>query len=329
MPASAGHDARVSYLWEDDSSGNPDFATDSPDDSDYKPWGSDATLTTLEGSNNATRVFNPNSREAREVIERNFQGSWSVEFTLTNPWFLRAVLHNGVSTTGSSSPYSHTFDGDVPYSLRIIQGTESTSNERLLKGCVVSSCSMSASLGGMVDVSVDGAYADEELTTPGSLQGQPTINERPLHFGQATVERPSGTTLSLVQDASLSIENNTDLIGELGTRFSVDYSPKVRSVSIDYTDIVEDDSELTRMYGDSAKTSPQDKVDNTTSIDFVFDNGGSGSDKNSLTMSMTDVFPDGYSRSGIGDPEADLQGSLSEIAPKITATAENSQSAAR
>jgi len=314
MPASAGHHARVSYLWEDDSSGNPDFATDSPDDTDYKPFGSDATLSTLEGSNNAIAVFDPNSREAREVIEQNFQGSWSVEFTLTNPWFLRMALHNEVSTTGSTEPYTHSFDGDIPFSSRIVQGTETTGNERVLKGCVASSVSMSASLGGMVQVTIDGAYADEETESVGvsSLQGQPTIQERPLHFGEATVSR-DGSTLSLIQEASLSIENNIDLIGELGTRFSVDYSPKKRNVSITYGDIVENDDELKRMYGDSASTSPGESVENTQNIVFKFDNGKTGTDKNSLTMTLEDAFPDSYGRSGIGDPEADLEGTLDEI----------------
>lgn len=328
MPVTAGHDQRVSYVWEDDSSGNPNFAG-TPTDTDNKPFGSDASASTLEGSNNAVRAFNPNSREAREIIERQFRGSWSVSFTLTNPWWLRGALHNGVATSGTAAPYSHSFDGDVPYSMQIVVGNEATGDERTLKGCVVASASISISTGGAVEVSLDGAYADEVIGTPASLAAQPSINERPMHFAQATVQRPSGTTLSLVQEVTLSIENNIDLVGELGTRFAVDYSPKVRAVDIQYGDIVEDSTETKRMYGDSAATSPQEKVTNQTTIDVVVDNGETGSAKNSLTFSLTGAAPDTYGRSGTGDPEADVEGQLNELVAGVSATAENDNSAAR
>ncbi|AGM11980.1 hypothetical protein DNAM5_121 [Haloarcula californiae tailed virus 1] len=326
MPSAAGHEARVSYLWENDGSDNPDFATDSPSDSDNKPFGSDATMNTLEGSNNAVRVFDPNDREAREVIEQNFEGSWSVEFTLTNPWWLRGVIHYDVSTSGASAPYTHDYDGDIPYSMRIVQGTEATGTERVLKGCVISSAEISASVGGMVNVSLQGAYADEDLDTGGVGAAQPTVDERPLHFAHATLKR-DGATLSLVQNASLTIENNIDLIRELGSRIAADYSPKQRTVDISYGDIVEDETEVQRMYGSG--TTPQNTVENDKPMTFTFDDGGSGSDKNAVTFNIGGAFPNSYSRSGIGDPEADLEGSLSEMAATIDASAENETSSAR
>lgn len=331
MPSAAGHDVRVSYLWEDDGSGNPDFATSSPDDTDNKPFGSDATLRTRQGSNNAVRVFDPNDREAREIIEQMFNGSWSVEFNMTNPWFLRGVLHNSVSTTGASAPYTHSFDGTVPYSMQLVEGNESTGNEYELRGCVISSCSISASVGGMVTVSLEGAYADEKQVVTNdvaSLTAQPPVNEKPLHFGQAQLKR-GGSTLSLIQNADLTIENNTDLIGELGTRKAVDYSPKVRNIDISYGDVVEDDSEVKRMYGDSASSTPQQKVDNTATITFLFDNGETGPDKNLIKFNLTGNTANSYSRSGGGDPEADLEGTLAELTPSIDATAENSTSTVR
>jgi len=41
------------------------------------------------------------------------------------------------------------------------------------------------------------------------------------------------------------------------------------------------------------------------------------------------VFPDSVSRSGVGDPTADLEDELSEMAPTIKAVAENGTSEAR
>lgn len=323
MPASAGHQARLAYLWEDDGSGNPDFATDSPSDDTYKTFGANATMNTLEGSNNAVRVFDPGDREAAEVIEQQFEGSWSVEFTLTNPWWLRSVLDNGFSTSGSSAPYTHSLSGGVPYSMRIVQPTESTDSERVLLGCVATSASISVDTGGLVSVSLEGAYADDEISTGvGSLTSQPTRDEDPLHFGHASISRDGGsTTLSLVQDASLQINNNTDIVLELGSRVGADYSPKQLTADVDYTDIVENSDDVQRMYGDA--TSVQTSMENHADIVFEFDNGGTGSDKNSLKFTLSDALPDTGSRSGVGDPEADLEDQLNEMAATITAEAQN------
>lgn len=327
MPASTGADTRVSYVWENDGSGNPDFATASPSDSDYKPFGADATMNTLEGRNNAVRVFEPSSREAAEVIEQAFEGAFSVEFTLTNPWWLRGVVDNSVSTTDNGDgSYTHTFSGDVPFPMRIVQGTESTGNERTLLGCVIASVTLSAQVGGMGTVSIDGAYADDENATPASLTSQPALNERPMTFAQASVTR-GGSTLSLIQNAQLTLENNTDLIHELGSRTAADYSPKQRTADINYGDIVEDKTELERMYGSGS--SVQSTVENTSNIVFQFDNGKSGSDKNVMKVTLKDAIPDSYSRSGVGDPEADLEGTLSEMAATVDAEATNGTSAAR
>jgi len=87
MPqATAGHYTRLAYLWEDNG-----FRAD-PADTDMKPFGIDTQLSTKEGANNAVRLFNPDDPRAQQIIEQNFAGTFTVEFTLTNPWWLRAVI---------------------------------------------------------------------------------------------------------------------------------------------------------------------------------------------------------------------------------------------
>jgi len=317
MPALAGHQSRGFYLWEDDGSGNPDFATSPPADSTPKAFGADAVITTLEGSNNAVRVFEPGNREAIEIIEQEFAGSWTVEFVLTNPWFLRAVLDNNVSSSGTD-PTTHTYDGDVPYSMRIVQGTETLSSERIAKGCVCARCDFNVNVQGNIEVTLEGAYADEENVD--NIQAQPGLDYRPMHFGQASLDR-GGSTLSLLQDASVTIENNTDLIYELGIRTAVDYSPKQRTIDVDYTGIKEDNTELERMYGSSAAV--QQKVTNTSNFQFIADNGESGSAANILRINANTGFPDSFSPQGLGDPEADLEEQMTEMAATVDAVAEN------
>jgi hypothetical protein len=169
----------------------------------------------------------------------------------------------------------------------------------------------------MVEVSLDGAYADEELLEGANLVEQPVIQYRPLHFGHATL-KDTDATYSLVQNVSVSIENNVDLIQEIGTRTAVDYSPKIRSTSLSWSDITEDDSELKDMYG--GNTSVQETVENTSDVTVLFDNRKSGADKNTLQIDLDGVFQNEYGRSGVGDPEADLQGSMTGMTVGVTVT---------
>lgn len=326
-PARSGRHAGLLYYWED-----AGFKL-TPNDTDAKPFGANATLDTREGSHNAVRVFNPQSREAAQIIEQNFSGSFTVSFELTNPWWLGAVISpatsSGVDTDGDGTAdyYEHTFDGDDPRSMRLISPVEGV-GEEALKGCVVASASISADVPGNPQINLNGAYASEEILEEGSTsETQPQLAERALTHRQATLTVAGGSQ-SRIQSVSADIENNTDLVDELGASEPVDYSPKKREPSVDYTDIVQDQSEQKRFYGDSAATSPQTSIDNDVEIRLKFDNGKTGTDKNTLELILGGSFPDTYSRDGVGDAEADLEGELQEMVRTVTAVAENGEAEA-
>jgi len=307
MPAATGADTRGTFLWEDDSSGNVNF-TGSPNDSMYKTFGDDLQVPEAKMDNDPVDLFDPASREAAKRIAQTFSGTWGVEFVLSAPWFWKAVVAD-VSTSGSG-PYDHTFSGSVPYPMRLVLGNEDTGNERLLKGCVVSDCALNVSDGGTVNVSLSGAYADEGETSPGvgSLQSQVSTSFDPLMFADGELKFAS-SSYSLVQNLSLSISNNIDMIGEFGSRTAVRYSPKVRRSTIDWGKLVEDDSQLLTAYGGSSSSSPQDRVDTDDefSSTIIFDNGAASgaSDQNKQVINLSGTFPDSYSRDGTGDPSAD------------------------
>jgi hypothetical protein len=316
MTATAGHETLLAYDWEDG-------FRNAPASADKKPFGRDARLTTKEGSNNATRLFEPGNPEANQIIEQAFDGTWTAEFTLSNPWFLRAVITE--ASSNGTSPTTHTFDGFPGDPMRIYTGTESTSTYRELEGCVVQSATFTFNIPGTVDVSLEGAYAYENADAPSFTQ--PSLNERALSYHDSELNR-GGTTLSFVQSLTLTVNLNVDMVDELGERFAVDYSPKQRNTSLDYARIVQDTSDQERAYGSAS--SLQDTVENTADFFVEATNGKSGSDKNSVKVSVDGLFPDSISRSGIGDPTADLQDELSEVGgTSITATAENSTTSAR
>lgn len=315
MVATAGHDTLLAYDWENG-------FRNAPSSPDKKPFGRDASLTTKEGSNNAVRLFQPGDPEATQIIEQAFDGSWTAEFTLSNPWFLRAIIDE--ATSSGTAPTTHTFDGFPGDPMRIYTGNDDTSTYRILEGCVVQTATFTFNIPGTVDVSLEGAYAYEDPTA--SSFTQPALNERALSYHDSELNRDT-STLSFVQSLTVTVNLNVDMVDELGDRFAVDYSPKQRNTTIDYARIVQDTSDQERAYGDA--TSLQDKVENTVDFFVEATNGKTGSDKNSVKLTMNDVFPDSVSRSGIGDASSDLEDELSEMAPTLKATAENDNASAR
>lgn len=315
MVATAGHQALLSYDWE------AGFRN-APLSPDKKPFGYNATLSTEEGSNNAVRLFEPGDPEAVDIIEQNFDGSFTVDFTLSNPWFLRALITEASSS--GTSPTTHTFDGFPGDPMRIFHGNEAASNYYALEGAVVQTATFTFNIPGEVEVSLDGAYAYKNSDDPSFTQ--PTINERALSYHDSRLTR-DGTDLSFVQSLTVTVNLNVDMIPELGDRIAVDYSPKQRNTTVDYARIVQDDSDQQRAYGGA--TSIQDSVENTVPMQVEASNGKTGADKNLIRLEFTGAFPDSVSRSGIGDGSADLEDELNEMIQGISAVAENGVSTAR
>jgi len=356
--ALTGKDTGLVYRWEDsflmqDSTTPGDYSEIT--DSTNKTFGSNVTMGTNEGSNNAVRQFNPMNRQAEYIIEQQFAGSWSVDFTLTNPWWIKAVYGDATSGEETSAPYTYTYDGKFPASMVLIQQTEfpdGTKNHRLYKGCVATSAEISVGVEDTVSVSLSGAYADEELikdveadveaesSPPFTTYTQPSNPERPMHFGEANLyvdQNGDGdvTKRLRVQDASLTLEGNVDMIYELGTRLGVDFSPKALEPSLSYSDIVRNNSDdaasdVQRMYGSSSSTTPDDPNmdDAAVKAKLEFDNGASGSDKNALTFTMAGTFLDTYSRNNVGDPTADIEGDIDRLVTRCTAVVEHSNDSA-
>lgn len=315
MPATAGHDALLGYVWEDNG------FRQSPTDTDIKPFGVDATMTTKEGSNNATRLFNVTDYEAQQIIEQQFDGSWAVDFTVTNPWWLRSIF--GTASSAGTSPTTHTFDSFPGDPIRIYTGNAQTSTYTDLEGCVATSATLTFNIPGTVDVSLEGAYAYER--DDGASFAQPTINERALSHHDSKLDR-GGSTLSFVQSLTVTINTNVEMVPELGDRFAADFRPGRRNTSLEYARVVQDTSDQERVYGGAQ--SLQDKVENQVDFFVEATNGKTGTDKNSFRLDFTDVFPDSASRTGIGE-DANLEDELSELGEEVTATAENGTATAR
>lgn len=336
MPAPTGAHTTLWYYWEEDSSGNPDFGVGSgTEDDDEKPFGGDASLSQFEGGNNAVDIFEPNSREMAQLIAQHFDGAFTVDYEWTNPWWIKSVISDPSTEDNGDGTYTHTFDGDVPFPMVICAGYderatgEDQQDERYLEGSVVQQATIDTSVEGTADVSLSGAYVNEDYQEDVSLTDQPSLNFDAMTFADAMLHL-DGSMISLVQDASVEIQNNTDIIRELGTRVGVDYSPKARVPTVDYTKIREENTEVEDMYGEEAATSVQQNVETSKDMKFEVDNGASsGSGMSQAQFDMGGSFPDTMSTENLGDPQEDLQESINRRLQTIVAEATNEVEAAR
>lgn len=361
MVAITGKDTSLVYIWEDSFDQAPGGMLGTSETiTDVKnTFGSGVTLGTNEGSNNAEREFRPGSRQAEYILERQFDGSWSVDFTLTNPWFLKSMYGNPTTTDGqtddggSTITYEHEFSGQFPDTMQLVEQIEHNSGQkdhRILTGCIVSSMDVETDTEGVVEVSLDGAYADElyvedvagAASPPYSTFTQPVTDYRPLHFGNTKLyfdEDPTDGTKTqqrLIQDASLSLEGNVDMIYELGSRLAADFSPKAIEPELSYTRIVSENTggnnaqDLRDMYGDGATDSPADPTMGTSDMEIQMEIYNAetpadtdSKDYNKLTFVMEGSLVDSYSRNNVGDPESEIEADVDRLITKTYVVAEN------
>jgi hypothetical protein len=295
MSSRAGHHADVVFVIEDNGFNS------SPNDTDFKEFGGNATLDTYDADHQSQRIIN-DERFADEIVESTFDGAWAVsaEGFTDPPWWFEAVFGNPSSTNVSGSLYDYDYsltNSNDPRSLRLYMPTEGFGDYEMLGGCVITSVSVDQSNDGPPEISINGAYAQEPQTNSSLSPSVDDFSESSFVNRDAEVKH-DGTTVGKAQTATLSIETNTELIMEIGSENAVDFSPKAFNPSITFDKIVDtgqtkDLLSIFRNY--SAVTA-----------ELVFDNGETGDASYIVDFNVTNAVPDSWTESGRNDPEADL-----------------------
>jgi hypothetical protein len=136
------------------------------------------------------------------------------------------ALLGTVTTTGASSPYTHTFKvGTLPSLVIEKQFTDlDTPLYFLYNGCKINSGKLSLKSEGMVDFSISVIGAGETYTTT-SFDASATDNGWSPFDGFSATLKEGGTTISTVSEVDMTIENNLDgsvyVLDGTGTRYSL------------------------------------------------------------------------------------------------------------
>ena len=210
----------VKYGWEGDTYGVLD-ATGAGQVADKK-FGLQDKMSSLTLTNNKVNLAKLNQNTVDKFAYGQQQGSASMSFTLSNPWIIGAIL--GTPTKAGTTPFTYTYPqtSGLPKTARTIQvevGYDGLAADivRTLKGGIIGSLSISASVGGLVDCSADITYGIETAPSP-SLGTAPTkpSEEFPYTFAHAELYF-AGALVAQCQDASISLAQNAELLYGLGS----------------------------------------------------------------------------------------------------------------
>lgn len=303
-----------------------DEAPDASGTNSFRAFGT-ATTFDPDPSNNPERMFEPFNRTTQTIIETAFDGSWSVDATLTNFEWLDFLYGDDSTTVDISDP---------PKTAAIVEETHYPNGDieqTVYTGCALSDASLDISVEDVIDLSLSGAYRTQETTVSQTasdlplgeaIDSQPSVDNRPFHFGSAVVNidlNDDGTAeaQATLQDASLDLDQSTEMEYEIGSRLAKIPSFLQFEPTLDYTRLVTQESQSTerkQMYGGpGGATSPQTTMgDAGVSGNIVYSNG----DGLTVTANFTGAFPENYTRNNIGDPQSALEEDVSRFVEEVT-----------
>ncbi|MEM1800931.1 MAG: phage tail tube protein [Desulfurococcaceae archaeon] len=185
-----------------------------------KVFGRGQRITSLTRRENPELIPELGDRIYYSSAFKQFEGTISLEWILSNPWFFKGIL--GSVTTSGTGPYTHTYSvTKLPQSMSLEVGIQASGGNvvRTLDGAIFTSATITSAVGELVRVRADLLYAKE---TVGTNLGSALVDTfPPLVFHHATLEVPSGNTIGEVQSFDLTINNNGLLIYGLGDRYAV------------------------------------------------------------------------------------------------------------
>ena len=250
MVVSTGASGYIKYAYEGDTFGTVAGGAQTLTTNTGKKFGLQDRITTWTLSNNRINLAALSQTELENFAYGTQNGSLSVDFVLSNPWILGSLYgapdsgsgsghktHTySKSTTAGSTKKVRTFQTEVGYDTQV-----SGSNKdiiRTLKGCIMRTLNVTATIGGTVDCSADIGYAKEDapslaFTESGvfdnHLPSKPT-SEFPYTFAHATL-KVNGAALAKIQDIDLTFNQNPDLLFEVGSHQAVDAYRRIFEVT--------------------------------------------------------------------------------------------------
>lgn len=262
-----GNNAYLKYGWE------TSFGSSSAID---KKFGLQDSLNSWSLTHNRQDLAALNSVTYQKYAYGQQQGSFSVDFMLSNPWIFRSVL-GSPSLASNKYTWPHVTNGinksPQTFSTEIGFNASDDANGdivRTLKGCVADSLSINTSVGGMVNCSLSATYGDEDTPTFtfGTPPSKPTV-EFPYTFAHANLKW-DGADVAQVQDVSININQTPALLYGLNSNQAVDAYRQVLDITGSFRASVLNKNLITQMLEQLKGDSYQETVGGTPELELSF-----------------------------------------------------------
>lgn len=231
-------------------------------------------------------------------------GSISLGFSLSNPFIFGALYGEPTTTTSSiSSPHNsgyhqHVYgttlastQPKVPRSLSIDVGFQALNTSdadhfeiRKLRGCILNTLGLSASVGGLVEASTDFAYGNElaphtDATAPTSsphnwqTSGNATYpsasSNFPYTFAHARLlwggTNYTTNAVAQIQEVSIDFATNSELIYALNSHHAVSAVRKIFDITGRFRSVKRDSSKVQHLIDQITQSAYSETIDNTDS----------------------------------------------------------------
>jgi hypothetical protein len=206
-------------------------------------FGFEQRITGWSFTQNKIPLSQLNSVKVKTFAYGQTRGSLSLDFVMSSPWFLALIGLNDSVKTGCAAPFTHTFTLDSTtdntairsFSTEIGQEAGGTDIVRTLTGGVVNSASISTSVGELVKVSLDTAYANEAVTTTldACAAGISVSDHVPYTFAHGTISscELGLATAGQIQEFDVTFTQNADHIFGLGNSVAADKIRRLQEIT--------------------------------------------------------------------------------------------------
>ena len=276
-------------------------------------FGKEVKVSSLEFKNNQMPLGQLYSPEIESFAYGRNEGKASVEYVLSNPWFLQSILGVATSSVATGSLYKHIWKSNPANNTTIRDlksmalrfgfnvGTGSSDDfVRKPVGCICSTMSLRMALNDTIKVTQEIIWgAETKSETFATPTGADITNAIPYTFVHGVITSPiTGSTLATVQTFDLNLNTNAELLFEMGEANANDAWRKILEMTGKVGLTVKDSSFLSEVY---------DREESANNLVVTISNGLTGTSERSIKFTFTGCSFHTHNTTGIAPGELVLQ----------------------
>ena len=278
----------------------------------------------LEWSNNQLALPNLDTPEIKNFLYNKNEGTISMDYVLSNPWWLTAILNDYYNNPVlSNGVYTYQWDSDPSVNLNIKQPKTinihigerlDTAELRSALGCVTPTLTIKSSINNPIEITQTLDWGKESPLSTSLDNSLPTdANFTPYSFVHGDFELPNSTILSNVQDFDITFDTGAELIWGHGSPDATDRYNKILNMTGRVQIALKDSTLL------------QDVINRSelATLRIFISNGLSGANLKSIELLFTGVGISSHRTIGLAPGELLLE-EISFQCRNILATAKNS-----